>query len=171
MSCFHCRFRVIKHHIGSGSNPTWVRTYQAGSLICAPCGFFFSFTAEFVLLLLTLANGKSYYIYIYIYRCVCVCKFVFMCVWCRSVSYIIYIHKPQTYRQILHSSNMTARTNTHTHTHTHTHHTSRTHMYVDMYIYIYARVFQNGLRLSLKEDISLICFPLIPPHCTETKLS
>ena len=38
---------------------TWVQTYQPDSLVWATGGSFFYFSAEFVLLLLTLASGKS----------------------------------------------------------------------------------------------------------------
>ena len=49
MSCLHCRFRIKKYHISAPTvTPTWVRTYQAGSLICAICGFFFGRIRTFI---------------------------------------------------------------------------------------------------------------------------
>ena len=62
MSCLHCQFWVIKHHIGSGSNPdlgpdvpSWLLT-----LLLHVDSFFF-LSVESLLLLLTLANEKGYF--------------------------------------------------------------------------------------------------------------
>ena len=59
MPCLHFRFRVIKHHIGSGSNPDLGPDVPGRLLNLWYVWFLFSFGAEFILLLLTLANGKS----------------------------------------------------------------------------------------------------------------
>ena len=59
MSCLHCRFRVIKHHIGCGRNPDLGLDVPSRLLNLCYMWIFFSFTAGFVLLVLIIFTNPS----------------------------------------------------------------------------------------------------------------
>ena len=64
MSCLHCQFQVIKHHIGSNSNPNLGLEVPSQLLnFVLLLLIFFFFWQNLYFLLLTLANGKSFFFF------------------------------------------------------------------------------------------------------------